>query len=345
MRLVVEAGNLREVEFVDEHSGEKQTARGKVIVNAAGPWVDQVLNQNTGNERKLIGGTKGSHIIVAPFAGAAATAVYVEAAADHRPFFIIPWNGNYLIGTTDIRYEDDLDRLAIEQPEVDYLLTETNRVFPQAKLTRNEILYSYSGVRPLPFVDGKDEKAITRRHFIREHRILPNLISVVGGKLTTYRNLSEQCVDLVFQKLGRRSPECATADVPLPGAIEFAPFAESFRKQSPFSAAVNNRLLRIYGSRASEVVQLSARNAALAQLFNKAGDALAGEVVFSFERELAQTLSDCLLRRTMIGLNSDLGIGDDEIAADIGKKFLGWNDARTEREIAQYRNDVKRLRV
>src|SRR6267142_2628617 len=231
---VVSNGRARGVEFVAGRTGERHSARGKIVVNAAGPWVDQLLVQTSQN-KPLIGGTKGSHIIVGPFSGPPSSAVYAEAAADRRPFFIIPWNGNYLIGTTDIRFEGDLDHVSAEPEEIDYLLNETNRLFPQAKLTTNQIFYTYSGVRPLPYIGGKDESGITRRHFIREHPQLNNLFSIVGGKLTTYRNLAQQCVDLLFRKLGKRSPKCSTARVPLPGAIEFAAFADAFRKQGRFS--------------------------------------------------------------------------------------------------------------
>jgi glycerol-3-phosphate dehydrogenase len=342
--LVVANGRLSGVEFLAGRTEERQTARGKIIINAAGPWVDQLL-EDTSKNKPLIGGTKGSHIIVGPFSGAPSSAVYAEAEADRRPFFIIPWNGNYLIGTTDIRFEGDLDYVSADPEEIDYLLNETNRLFPQAKLTTNQIFYTYSGVRPLPYIGGKDESGITRRHFIREHPQLNNLLSIVGGKLTTYRSLAEQCVDLLFCKLGKRAPKCTTGRVPLPGAIDFAALADAFRKQSRFSAPVNNRLLRVYGTRAAEVADLCTRDSALAEPFNKAADTLAGEVVFSFEREMAETLTDCLLRRTMIGLNVDLAEGDDEIAADIGTRFLGWNEERAAKELSTYRSDIDRLRV
>ncbi len=101
--------------------------------------------------------------------GASSTAIYLEAQSDRRPFFIIPWNGNYLIGTTDVRFEDDPDQVRSELWEIDYLLAETNLAFPAARLTREHILFTYSGVRPLPRTENQDEQNITRRHFIREH--------------------------------------------------------------------------------------------------------------------------------------------------------------------------------
>jgi len=289
-------------------------ALAEVVINAAGPWVDQLIDQ------KLIGGTKGSHIVVAPFAGAPEGAVYVEAASDRRPFFVIPWNGNYLIGTTDVRFDSDPDKVRSETWEVDYLLSETNRAFPSAGLSRASVLYTYSGVRPLPYTNNEDEQRITRKHFLREHPQFPNLISVIGGKLTTYRSLAEECVDLIFRKLKRPSPPCETAKIPLPGAVGKRP------------ANVCERWQRIYGSRATEVAETAARLSV--------ENPLAAEVVFSFEQEFAKTLTDCFLRRTMIGLNANLGLDELEAAAETGRRWLGWSQERAEREVELYREEI-----
>src|ERR1043165_7024544 len=198
------------IEFVTE-DGRTQCAEAAVVINAAGPWIDQVLERVPVKSPKLIGGTKGSHLVVPPFPTAPANAIYVEARSDGRPIFIIPWNEVYLIGTTDVRFEGNPDEVRCEPWEIDYLLSETNLAFPNAGLTRESILDTYSGVRRLPVSDDKEEQSITRRHFIREHPQLPNLLSIVGGKLTTYRSLGEECVDLIFRKLGKDSPACRTA--------------------------------------------------------------------------------------------------------------------------------------
>jgi glycerol-3-phosphate dehydrogenase len=185
-----------------------QFVEASVIINAAGPWIDLVLAPVNGP--RLIGGTKGSHIVVPVFPGAPANAIYLEARSDGRPVFIIPWNKLYLIGTTDVPFEGDPDEVRCEDWEIDYLLSETNLAMPGANLTRDSILQTYSGVRPLPY------QSSTRQHFIREHPQLSNLLSIVGGKLTTYRSLSEECVDLIFRKLGKAVPLCTTATENLP---------------------------------------------------------------------------------------------------------------------------------
>jgi len=191
----------------------------------------------------------------------------------------------------------------------------------------------------LPVTSNEDARKITRRHFIREEAENRNLLSIIGGKLTTYRSLADECLDLVFRKLGRNAPHCQTSEKPLPGALELT------ASETKLPDAVAKRLLRIYGSRTRLLLDLCRDRPELAKPFNKAGDALSAEVVFSFESEFAQTLSDCFLRRTMLGLNRDLAIGDDEAAAEIGKRFLGWSSERAQEELCDYREALKRMRI
>jgi len=119
-RINIAHGAVSSLEITDKINGEQQTISASVVVNAAGPWVDQVLATTAKTSRRLIGGTKGSHIIVGRFNGAPKDAFYVEAAADGRPFFIIPWLDQYLIGTTDIRYGADLNEIRANREEVEY---------------------------------------------------------------------------------------------------------------------------------------------------------------------------------------------------------------------------------
>jgi glycerol-3-phosphate dehydrogenase len=209
-KLLVEEKLVSGIEFVTA-DGQTHSARALVVINATGPWIDRLLERAPVESPRLIGGTKGSHIVMPSFPTAPASAIYLEARSDGRPMFIIPWNGKYLIGTTDVRFEGNPDDVRCESWEVEYLLDEANLAFPKARLTTEDIVLTYSGVRPLPVTNEKDEQSITRRHFIREHPRLSNLLSIVGGKLTTYRSLSEECVDLIFRKLGKNPPPCRTA--------------------------------------------------------------------------------------------------------------------------------------
>jgi glycerol-3-phosphate dehydrogenase len=345
-KLTVEQGCVRGVEFTDLLTHETRSALASIIVNAAGPWVDQVVAGL--GEPRMIGGTKGSHVVVGPFPGAPVTALYVEAESDRRPFFVIPWNNNYLIGTTDIRFEGDLDHVEISQDEIDYLLKETNRIIPGAGLSCDSILFTYSGVRPLAYTSDRDEQSITRRHFIRDHaQRLSGLISIIGGKLTTHRSLSERAVDLVFRKLRRPVPGCATHQTPLPGAStpDFKAFTKEFKVESKLPLAVSERLLRIYGTRAPGVLKLAVEDPALAEIFSPTTGAIAAEVVFSFQNELAKTLTDCLLRRTMAGLIGLGGLSEAKAAARIAQDYLGWSNDRARSEVDEYRTQVERFNV
>jgi glycerol-3-phosphate dehydrogenase len=155
-----------------------------VVINTSGPWVDKVcgLSDSPVSQQRKIGGTKGSHIIVDPFPGAPESALYVEAKSDGRPYFIVPWLDQYLIGTTDERYDGPLDHIKASDDEIDYLIAETNRVLPAARLTRGDIRFTYSGVRPLPYAEGKKAGSITRAHILHDHTKegAENLISLIG---------------------------------------------------------------------------------------------------------------------------------------------------------------------
>lgn len=343
-KFLVEEESVRGVELTDLISESSHTARAPVVVNVSGPWVDEVLAQAYLRAQRLIGGTQGSHLVVEKFAGAPAFALYVEARQDGRPFFIIPWNDLYLVGTTDLPYAGDLDCVAASEAEIDYLLRETNRVIPQAMLERQSVLYTYSGVRPLPYLAEGEPAGVTRRHFVHDHAPdLEGCISIIGGKLTTYRNLSEQAVNLVFKKLRRESPPCATADEKLPGARDFAEFAELFKVEGQRPAFAAERLLRIYGRRARDVIELAMGDSELLKPVDDSSEMIGAELLNAFQNELAETLTDCLMRRTMVGLNSWAGLNVIEGAARVAQKYLGWDAARVALEVENYRKHLRRF--
>jgi glycerol-3-phosphate dehydrogenase len=348
--LITENGCVTGVVGNDVLTGEPFRYASSVIVNVAGPWVDEMLAGSIrGQHSRMIGGTKGSHIVVNPFPGAPRDALYAEARQDGRPFFIIPWNDLYLIGTTDTRYAGNLDKVMAEDWEIDLLLDETNRVIPSAKLTRESVRYTYAGVRPLPYAPGGSEAEITRRHIVHDHErsgSTQGLISVVGGKLTTYRELAEQCVDLVVAKLGRAAVRSRTAEIPLPGGntdLPWGDFAASFARESGLPRQTVEHLLRVYGARAPAVLE-SASTPELREVFDPFTGAIAAEVPWAYQEEGARTLADVVARRTMVGLGPDAGIGADVAAAEIARGALGWDTARVDAEVDAYRHWVSRYR-
>jgi glycerol-3-phosphate dehydrogenase len=343
---IVEERSVRGVKFTDLTSNSAHKAHAPVTLNVSGPWVDEVLSRTGHRVDRQIGGTKGSHIIVEKFSGAPVDALYAEAREDGRPFFIIPWNGLYLVGTTDLVYNNDLDHVEASKAEIDYLIGETNRLIPSARLERDSILYTYSGIRPLPYLSEEDTASITRRHFIRDHaQVLEAFVSIIGGKLTTYRNLSEQAVNLIFKKLKRRSVSCATAREKLPGAMseDFRLFSKRFMAESDLPEASRERLLRIYGTRASEVLKVANSNAELLKPFSTETGAIGAEVLFSFQYELAETLTDCLMRRTLVGLDRTAGLDAVEAAARLAQNYLGWTEERAALEIDEYQKYIRRF--
>ena len=148
--LIAEGETVRGIRFTDRLTGERHALGGRIVVNAAGPWVDAVLASDKRIKQRFIGGTKGSHLVVKPFPGAPKDVVYYESHKDGRLVLVIPWGEQYLIGTTDQRFEGDPHAVRADAGEVDYLLGEVNRLVPGAHLQQSDILYTYSGVRPLP---------------------------------------------------------------------------------------------------------------------------------------------------------------------------------------------------
>jgi glycerol-3-phosphate dehydrogenase len=344
-RILDDQARVRGVETEDVLTGEKNTFFADVIVNVAGPWVDSVIAGSVQHNGKLIGGTKGSHIVVRPFPGAPDNAIYAETQRDHRPFFIIPWNSLYLIGTTDVRFEGPPETAVATEAEIDYLLAEAVRLIPESGLDRESVLYSYSGVRPLPASGEGDPGGITRRHFIHKHA-LHGLFSVIGGKLTTYRSLSEQAVDTVFKSLGRSVPACATGVTPLPGMAEQPPGLANIAP-GPRRSVTNitlDHLQRVYGGRASRVLDLVSDDPTLGDTLEESTGAIAAEIVFGFESEMARTLSDVIMRRSMIGLAGRLSTRIADQSASVAVRKLGWSTARAADEICSFESFISRLK-
>lgn len=238
--------------------------RPRLIINATGSWVDEALRKLETPSKRLMGGTKGSHLFVANEdlrAVLGEDGVYVEAA-DCRPVFILPMADVVLIGTTDIPFDEPPGSAVAEDHEIEYLLDATRRVFPQIDLSREQVVAHYAGVRPLPYVDASSPGAITRRHFLHPHEnVSPPVLSIIGGKLTTCRALAEEAADWVLEHYGDGGVTASSADRPTPGGRDYPSeselaarqqqLADRFALPTPAIAAV----WRLYGVRTAEVLQ------------------------------------------------------------------------------------------
>jgi glycerol-3-phosphate dehydrogenase len=331
-RIVVEAGRATGVEWRTA-GGENGAARARLIVNAAGPWVDEVLGDL--RHTRLIGGTKGSHLIAPLFLGAPSAGVYVEAGTDARPLFILPWNGLLLVGTTDERVDEP--SAVIDARELEYLATETERVFPAAAGLESRVLYTYTGVRPLPFQRRGAEGSITRRHLIRRHRAARGLYSIVGGKLTTHRALAEDVLGVLRGQLPGLERIRPTRDRPLPGALapkERAELLADVGAQLGMEQAT--RLWHVYGGAARRIAELAREDAELAVVLG-GSSVLVAELAHSWNAEWASTLDDFLQRRCMAGLDADFGLGAAESAASWIVRLGIADAARAKSELEDYR--------
>ena len=338
---------ITQVQVQDRLSGQAFTLQSQaagVVVNTAGPWVDQVLQRGQpaeiGQGRK-IGGTKGSHIIVDRFPGMPDTGLYVEAKSDGRPFFILPFLNQVLIGTTDLPFQGPLEPLKADNAEIDYLLAETNAIVTTANLSRADVRFTYSGVRPLPYAEGKAPGALTRRHLLHDHHTegVCNLISLIGGKLTTYRHVGEEIVDWACQRLKRPRAACPTLSAPLPGCL--VPTDPQIKAAvadycSLVPAATVFHLFTLYGAKGREVLALVDAEPELAAPITPKLPDIRAQIVYAVQEEMAQTFLDITRRRTTIAMQDDYGFPALPALRETLQRYCGWEAARCDRQEAEY---------
>ncbi|MFT4185212.1 MAG: glycerol-3-phosphate dehydrogenase [Rhizobium sp.] len=293
------------VQMRDQRNGNLRTVRARVLVNAAGPWVNDIIGRVAGsNSRRNVRLVKGSHIIVPKFwSGQQA---YLVQNHDKRVIFINPYEGDMaLIGTTDIPYDGKPEEVKADEQEIDYLISAVNRYFKE-KLRRSDVIESFSGVRPL-FDDGKgNPSAVTRDYvFDLDETAGTPLLNVFGGKITTFRKLSEHAL----QKLAKFFPRMGgdwTRDATLPGGdipgADYVAFADSLRAAYPWMPRpLVNHYGHLYGTRTREFVGDATSLAGLGRHFG--GHLYEAEARYLAASEWAQTADDILLRRTKEGLH------------------------------------------
>ena len=306
-----------------DRSGAEQTVRARAVINATGPWVGQFIREATpvtaARQVRLV---KGSHIIVPRlfehrFA-------YLFQNADRRVVFALPYERQFtLIGTTDLDYAGDPASPRIEAAEVEYLCATPNRYFRQ-QITRADVRWSYSGVRPLLADESRDASGVTRDYALDiEDREAP-LLSVFGGKITTYRRLAEDAVNLLAPLLGARAPPW-TVNATLPGGDlpqgSFAVFLRTIERRYPWiPARLQQRYAHAYGTRLHRLLGAAAR---LADLGPELLPGLfAREVEYLCREEFACSAEDILWRRSKLGLHllgTDLAPLERWLAAHAGR--------------------------
>jgi glycerol-3-phosphate dehydrogenase len=334
-----------ELAITDRLSGTTRTARARVVVNAAGPWVDAVrgLAGALGGQRLHL--TKGIHLVV-PHARLPLRRVVVMPARDKRSVFAIPRDGITYLGTTDTDYGAPADHPEVTGEDADYLLDAANGVFTGPPLRRSDVIGAWAGLRPLLHEEGKRPSEISRKD---EIMAAPDgLISIAGGKLTAYRRMAERVTDLVCERLGRGGP-CRTGTLPLPDG-ELTPAAlarlpEVLRSRLPaLPPGGAERLVRLHGAGVTRLLARIEGDGAGEPLPGTSG-LLRAEIEMALDEEMALTLEDVLERRTRLLLfGARQGLDAVEPVAALAAARLGWNDERRTREIAGYRALAESLR-
>lgn len=333
-----------EGEFVtleDRLTGEQFRLRPKIVVNAAGPWID-FANQSMGQPTRFIGGTKGSHLVVdAPelYAATLGHELYFENE-DGRIVLFFPLEDRILIGTTDIPITNP-DEAVCSDAEMDYLLNLVRRVFPTIEVNPSHVVFTFCGVRPLPASDAKRTGQISRDHSIQitepsGGRLFP-IFSLVGGKWTTFRAFGEQTASKILFRLGRQVIR-STADMPIGGGREYprekanqSAWVAKLAKESGLSLERAEQLFKRYGTRAATIAGYI--SAEVDSPLQARPEFSRREILFLADQEKIVRLDDFILRRSLIGM---LGYTTrpllEEVAAILADA-LGWPAEQQREEV------------
>ena len=310
--------------------------RGRVVVNASGPWLDRVCAMADGASSK-IRMTRGSHVILPPLLRR--HALVLSARRDGRMFFVLPWRGLTLIGTTDLDYRDDPEKVSCTADERAYLLEETRRALPNADVTPDRIVAEFAGVRPLIRVEGVSASAVTRGDLIEESPT--GLLSIAGGKFTTARAVAARVVDRVAKRLRpARFSASQTAATPLPGGrptstqerAEWRTHADALKLDDEQFEALSG----VYGARVGALLEVASERK-LGGRLHPGVPWIQAQVDFAVEREWARTVEDVLRRRLPLALGpyrrDPLLIA---AVADRMSVLLGWTTEERRGQIDRY---------
>jgi glycerol-3-phosphate dehydrogenase len=348
-------GVVSGVEVVDEITGESFEISASFVVNATGPWTDSVRAMSK-ESPPLLRPTKGVHIVIDSARLPLEHAVVCTHPDDSRVMFAIPWGERTYIGTTDTDCSDEPGQVRATSEDVDYILRMSGTYFPDACLARRDVIATWAGLRPLV----ADENAASESSVSREHQIVVDssgLITVAGGKLTTYRRMGAEVVDKVldgYKRRGVTSPAIEaskTATTPLLGAKGWPKSDDhqlvAKRAVTASNGAVGDSMARHlvdrYGVCGVEIAATLNSESAVPIIQGRLEPW--GLIRWAIERELATTLCDFMIRRTQIFFKDyDQGLGVVEKVADHMGELLGWSRERVEREVATYRAEVAMTR-
>jgi glycerol-3-phosphate dehydrogenase len=339
MKMIAGSGDT--VTLQDEKTGENFTIKPITIINAAGPWIDQA-NRTMEHSSRLIGGTKGSHIVLRhpDLRDAIGEQEFFFENEDGRIVLMYPLKNRVLVGSSDIRIEDP-DQARCTEEEVDYFLTMVKQIFPEIEINRSHIVYRFSGVRPLPFGGEKQTGQISRDHQIkvvepRDEFQVP-VYCLVGGKWTTFRAFAEQITDIVLNRLGRRR-KINTEILPIGGGADY-PRSEAERQSWLHSLNLKTGLpmarlevlFERYGTRAVGFVDYFVRNGDKSLKHHWTFSRQ--EVELLVQQEKILHLEDLVLRRTSLAKLGELTTALLDELASILTIPLDWSERERKEEL------------
>ena len=320
----------------DQLSGKEERVEATWIINATGPWADRLCQRSrVETSRPMLGGVRGSHIVLPRFAGAPDAAVYSEAV-DKRPIFVIPWNEQVLVGTTEVADQGDPGKVQPAQEEIDYLVRSLARLFPQVKLSGADIRYSFAGVRPLPFAPKENASAVTRKHYLHDHAAdgAEHMISVIGGKLTTAAELARQCA----AKIGLSTKSSTTLAIASAQSANLLvdQWVIEISNAGGVSEDTARGIVEWHGRRALDISRMAQRSPDMRAPLCSHTEHIVAEAVDAVVGECAVTLGDVLLRRVPVALGACWSPAcSREAAARIGAA-MGWSDSESAAQLEAF---------
>lgn len=352
------AARLTGVVVQDRFTGVSFRIAARVVVNATGPWSEATATLTGSTAMQHVRGSAGAHIAVPRQRLGNNDAITLVSPLDGRVMFVLPAGVHAIIGTTEHAARRGPDDIHATEQEVDYLLRSANARFPFAKLTRDDVIAAWAGIRPLAAVHatGGTANAASREHAIAHSS--DGLVSVTGGKLTTFRAMAGDVLSHVLTELRRSGGPILSSAIsdassakppsdrtPLPGGdVTSREAVVADARTTVHDAAVGERLALAYGSRWRNVWSYAQRDGSLAKRLVDDLPYIAAEVAHAVERELACTLSDVLVRRTHVAFETrDNGRAAARRIAPLMAALLQWSDAETTLRVDEYDADVRRI--
>lgn len=326
---------------VDKETGREFNIRAKHVVNATGVWSEDVQGLAGGEKEFQIRASKGIHLIVPKDRIDSDTGIILRT--EKSVLFIIPWEGQWLVGTTDTEYKlHNKEHPAVSQADIDYVLEHANAVL-KTPLSKDDIVGSFAGLRPLVSAGDGDTTKLSREHLVS--KAAPGLTAIAGGKYTTYRVMAKDAVDAAVEGIGRPVPPSRTEDIPLVGGEGFAEKRaqrDLIAQTSGLSPAQVDHLLSRYGAEIDTLLEMIANRPELGQPLPGAPGTLQVEALFAVLHEGALHLDDVLARRTRVAIQCpDRGAAAAEPVARLMAEVLGWDEPKLQSEVSGYRARVE----